>query len=278
MTDVRLNEIPEVASGFVTELRTGGTPLRLLRDAVKDTITCDYTNVPQLLVSAPLRAASEPVREQPPPSTYRKRAYANFTFNPETLAFDLASQSLVGVRSTNNLPSRSKRLKLYSPNGIFDTMITAGSDDWITVNQTGMYRLEVNLNLGFFATGMEEAASFSTWKGVGQGSISQTQVQIYVVVRTGSTSRYILLREDFLLRSDLELNRSRFLAGHADVQLTQGSTFGFYFSRGPSLGVMQKTGQTDRLESIGLKKLRYVYPGANPVRDALNYAEVYRLA
>lgn len=278
MTDVHLNETPEVPGGFTTELRAGGTPLRMLRDAVKDTIVCDYDNVPQLLLSNPLRQASEPVREQPPPSTLRRRAYANFTFNTEALGFDLSSQALAGVRSTNNLASRSKRLKLYSPNGIFDTMITAGSDDWITINQSGMYRLEMNLNLGYFPAGLEADAAYATWKGVGQGSVTQTVVQIYVVVRTGATSSYLLIREDFMTRSDLELMRSRYLSGHVDVQLTQGSTIGFYFARGPSMGVMQKTGQTERLESIGLKKLRYVYPGANPVRDALNYAEVYRLA
>ena len=277
MTDALLVKIEQTTKEFARELKAGGPDVRLLQESVTEPIVCDFTNVNTLLGTPQMREAAEPVREQPPASSLRSRAYANYTLN-DAVDFDLASQTFRGVVSAVNLPVQTQKLDLFSPIGVFDSILTKGTDQALTVNQTGYYCIVINLNIAFYPTGLAAQVDSNNWKGV-SNNLAQTPVQANIAVRVGSNTRYVILAEDLITKSDFELGRPRTVTGEVYLQLTAGNSFTFNLARGPSMGTMRKSGVTgDLAEVMGLRKTRFVAPGGVPNRDALNFVQVYRLA
>lgn len=278
MSDVNFVGIPEVPDEFLRELKANGPDAQALKAAVTEPIICDFSNIDGMLRSVELRQASEGIREQPPASTQRVRPVANFTFNSEELAFDLTTQSLPGIRSTLNQIVATRRMQLLSPIGTFNTILTAGTDNVITINQTGVYRIAINLNVCFYPTGLTQNTDSNNWSGKSNNSLTQTPVQASLAVRVGAVTRYIVLSELMLSKSDFELNRPRQLVGEVMVSLTQGNSFSVNVGRGPTMGVMVKNGSADRAEVLGFRKMRFLVPGNSPTRDISNYVQIYRIS
>ena len=278
MSDVRFIETREFNDEFLKELRSGGSDLAELQETVTEPIICDYSNVDNILRTQEMRQASLWLREQPPPSTLRKRVVANFGFSPDELFFDFSSQWMPGVVSNNNGIVANKKIAVHNITGIYNGIITLGADGTLTFLKAGVYRFRMSLNMAFYPATLEQSQVANGYKAVSNGTTQQTRAQAYLVMGTTQGTRYEVLSDILFTRSDFEKGRVRMLTGEATLTVAANTTVAFHMGRGPAMGTFTKADSTTFPEVLGLKKTRYVIASGQPNRDISNYAEIIQLA